>query len=177
MNNQIQKADAELSREVKHFKVHKGSNYKVVMKYGREEVISWEHFQSLSRKIFTDGAKFTTVNDTIVQVDDIRMIEPTKERTAQQKAEIEKKKKEEQRKEKYKQELQRHYSNFEKKYFDAKYGDGDWRLYSIPKMMEAKEKDKRVVVAPDERKKVWDRYEEQHNDKAKKLEELQGERV
>lgn len=73
------------NNQAKHFAVKEGSNYKVIMTYDRQEVISYEHFVSLSKKIFTSDAVFTTVNNIIVQVKDIRIIEPTKELTYDQK--------------------------------------------------------------------------------------------
>lgn len=68
----------------KHFTIQEGSNYKVVMTYDRVEVISFEHFQTLTNAIFRTDAQFTTVNDVIVQVKDIRLIEPTTEPTPTQ---------------------------------------------------------------------------------------------
>lgn len=67
------------------FKVVEGSNYKVVMTYERTEVIDFEHFKRLANAIFKSDVQFVTVNTTIVQVKDIRLIEPTRELTSTEK--------------------------------------------------------------------------------------------
>ena len=112
-----------------HFKVQEGSNYKVVMSYGREEVITFDHFQKLAKIIYNKDNIFVTVNDSIVQVKDIRIIEPTKEKTKQQKDAIAEKQELERKKEARKSELEGVKRAFDQKYWDKVYGKGCWRAY------------------------------------------------
>lgn len=117
------------AKQVTHFKVREGSNYKVIMSYGREEVISFDHYQKLAKVIYNKDNIFVTVNDIIVQVKDIRIIEPTKEKTAIEK-EAQKLKEEEQRKkEARKSEIEEARRGFNQKYWDKVYGRGRWRAY------------------------------------------------
>lgn len=67
------------------FQVKDGSNYRVIMTYDKQEIISFEHFKALANALFKSDATFVTVNDIIVQVKDIRMIEPTDSLTEDQK--------------------------------------------------------------------------------------------
>lgn len=67
------------------FEVEKDSNYRVRMTYGEEEIISFEQFQKLSNAIFNGQGDFITINKRIVQKKDIRMIEPTQEKTKKEK--------------------------------------------------------------------------------------------
>jgi len=68
------------------FEVEEGSNYKVYMTYEKIEVITYEQFLKLANAMFRGGSDFVTINKTIVQKRDIRMIEPTKEPTEEVRA-------------------------------------------------------------------------------------------
>lgn len=59
-------------------------NYKVVMTFDREEVITREQCKKLTQVIFNDEHTFVTINDIIVQIRDVRLIEPTEEKTKKQ---------------------------------------------------------------------------------------------
>lgn len=76
------------------FDVEEGSNYKVYMTYEKTEIITFEQFKKLVNTIFKVSSDFVTINKTIVQRKDIRMIEPTKEATDAVKKENERKSKE-----------------------------------------------------------------------------------
>jgi len=80
----------------KNFTLVDGSNYKVVMSFGREEVITFDHFKSLANSLFKQDAVFVTINNAIVQSKDIRIIEPTKEKTKQERLLLEEQQKKEQ---------------------------------------------------------------------------------
>lgn len=73
------------------FEVEEGSNYKIFMTYEKTEVITYEQFLKLANAMFKGSSDFITINKTIVQRKDVRMIEPTKEATASVKRENEKK--------------------------------------------------------------------------------------
>ena len=115
--------------QITHFKVREGSNYKVIMSYGREEIISFDHYQKLAKVIYNKDNIFVTVNDIIVQVKDIRIIEPTKEKTAEEKAKIEKDQTEAKQREYRKTELLTLKVEFQQKYWDKVYGQGRWRKF------------------------------------------------
>lgn len=68
------------------FEIEEGSNYKVYMTYEKTEVITFEQFLKLANAMFKGGGDFITINKTIVQKRDIRMIEPTKEATEEVRA-------------------------------------------------------------------------------------------
>lgn len=76
------------------FDVEEGSNYKVYMTYEKTEIITFEQFKKLANAMFKINSDFVTINKTIVQRKDIRMIEPTKELTKEAKQERERKEKE-----------------------------------------------------------------------------------
>lgn len=125
MENKLAKNDQTTT----HFHIQKGSNYKVVMSYGREEVITFEHFEKLAKIIYSVDNVFVTVNDIIVQVKDIRIIEPTKQKTKQELEEIQKKQTHEDNLEKRKQEFLKAKLAFQQEYFDNRYGEGNWKKY------------------------------------------------
>jgi DNA-binding transcriptional regulator GbsR (MarR family) len=76
------------------FDVEEGSNYKVYMTYEKTEVITFEQFKKLTNAMFKINSDFVTINKTIVQRKDIRMLEPTKELTKEAKQERDRKEKE-----------------------------------------------------------------------------------
>lgn len=167
MNNEIATSSSQVSTQVKHFKVHEGSNYKVVMKYGREEVISWDHFQSLSKKLFADGMKFTTVNDIIVQVDDIRMIEPTKEKTERQKKKSEIAAAEARKIQDRADYLTKMKQCFDVGFFNAKFGADTWiRLNS------SNRRSSKHVINQDDIQECWSAFETQYPNEASEIKKL-----
>jgi hypothetical protein len=59
-------------------------NYKVVMTFNREEIITKEQYEKLTQVLYNGEHTFVKINDIIVQVRDVRLIEPTEEKTAKE---------------------------------------------------------------------------------------------
>lgn len=67
------------------FEVEEGSNYAIYMTYEKKEVITFEQFKKLVTTLFKSGGDYIAINKIIVQKKDIRMLEPTRELTREQK--------------------------------------------------------------------------------------------
>lgn len=76
------------SQSTKNFDVQEGSNYKVTFKDKTYQIIDFGQFQKLAQAMFVKNAVFTTVNKVIIQITEIKKIEPTKELTEEQEIEI-----------------------------------------------------------------------------------------
>lgn len=72
------------SQSTKNFDVQEGSNYKVTFKDKTYQIIDFGQFQKLAQAMFVQNAVFTTVNKVIVQIVEIKKIEPTDELTQEQ---------------------------------------------------------------------------------------------
>lgn len=135
------------------FKVKKDSNYKVFLTYGKEEVISFVDFQKLAKAIFDKTAQFVTINHAIVQMKDVKMIEPTTDLTENQK---ERRNVEEVEKEKIisrKSALEKIKKRFDKFFYDEKYGADNW-TFAFPL---GKLKNKTRVTASD-MQECWNEF-------------------
>lgn len=126
--NQLIKSD----QNKKHFEVVENSNYKVTDSYQNEYIISFDHFQKLSQALFFGEGDFTTINNTVVNKRYIFKIEPTKEKTEKQKKEEELLKKNLKAEEDYRLSLFALKKNFDIKYYDEIYGQGNWKLFPTP---------------------------------------------
>lgn len=159
--NQIQ------TKNTTSFKLHEGSNYKVIMTYDREEVIKFEDFKKLAKILFAGSQVFVTVNDIIVQIKDIRILEPTKEKTLPEKKELENERLTKERVERRKLELEKIKNSFDVEFYNAIYGEGNWRPYPAFNK-DSKEK----VLTEGDRTDCWNAFEKQYPDEAKEINEI-----
>lgn len=160
MNNSIATQDKKF-----FFEVEEGSNYKVILTYDKEEIITFEQFQKLSIAIFKGQGDFVTINKRIVQKRDIRMIEPTKELTIEQKAEREKQSEVLRKIENRKDALEKLKSSFKVDYMNKKYGVDNWVDYAFSNS----NKGKHVTLAEDI-KEINKLFEKAYPEEAKEIE-------
>lgn len=73
-----------------HFKLKEGSNYCVKLSHQEEYIIEYEQFLGFVEKLFTTESQFVTINNSIVNRNYIKNIDPTTKKTEAQKAEIRK---------------------------------------------------------------------------------------
>lgn len=148
------------------FEVVEGSNYKVIMTYGREEVISCEQFKKIARVVFEGSSTFVTVNNVIVQVKDIRLMEPTKEYTPKQRREREESVEQAKRDELSREQFAAQKLAFDSDFYNKKYPQGWKRIQFKFKQ------DKRHLLTPEDMKECWEAFEKVHPYAARRLEEL-----
>lgn len=113
------------------FKVHENSNYKVIMTYDKVEIITSAQFKKLALVLFKGETTFVTINDSIVQVKDIRIIEPTEELTESRKDEIRKSKEEQEAKANEKYRIAGLINKYGTDYFNSKYGKDKWATFAV----------------------------------------------
>lgn len=164
MNNQI----TTTGENKVFFTVRENSNYKVLMTYDREEVIEYEQFIKLM-KVINDGTiPFLTINQRVVNKSTIIDIAPTRELTFSQKIEAKKKKQEQQKIENRKAELDRIKKSFEIEFFNALYGEGNWKPYSF--MFEKGEK--REILTTKDHQDCWLAFEKAYPIEAEEIKKI-----
>jgi hypothetical protein len=119
------------AKAITHFTTKPGSNYKVTMTFDKVEVISYSHFEKLTAVIFGGNQAFVTVNNIIVQVKDIRMIEPTDDLTKDEAIIAEKKRKDRAALEARKEELLEMKARHRVNYLDAHKGVNKWKYKDV----------------------------------------------
>lgn len=156
------------------FQVKEGSNYKVILTFDREEIITFDQFQRLANAIFQTEAVFVTINYKIVQVKDIRMIEPTTDRTQKQREQDQVEAAERKKIEDRRNELAKIFNDFKIKKLNLAYGEGRWTTYLLPKMIKGSDK---VVVSTDILKQISDDFTQKHPDIAAEIDLLSDQRT
>lgn len=103
-------------------------NYKVIMSYGREEVITETQRNNLVEALGKGASGFISLNGIFVQAKDIRIIEPTKDKTGGELATMQHIQLEDAAKYQENTVVANKWLTFSDSWMDKKFGAGAWDM-------------------------------------------------
>ena len=166
MNNELK----TVTENKVFFSVKENRNYKVLMTYDREEVIEFAQYKKLMTVLNSAEVLFLTINQRVVNKTTIIDISPTSERTAGQKAEIEKENAEKKKQADFKSGLEKLKTNFDVQFFNARFGMGKWKRYDI----KFGKPDSKLVLTEQDLKDSWKAFKKAYPEEASNIEKFKN---
>lgn len=114
-----------------YFRIVEGSNYKLITSFQDEYIIEYGLFQKLAKAILNKDIEFVTVYEALINKRYIYLLEPTKDKTIDQRKRIEKRKDEAAKREARRREISEQKRRSDVEYYNEKYGVDNWSLLQI----------------------------------------------
>lgn len=172
MQNQIATTN---SNQITHsgkifFTTEKDSNYAITTSFNVTYVVEYDQARNIMHSIFNTDADFITVNQTVLNRRYVQSIEPTKERTTNQKLEIEQKEMERKKEQKRKEDLLQLKRASDTKFYNEKYGEGQWTFL---KSKLSQNSSQRVIDANDI-KEAWVYFQTAFPSESKEVKQMKN---